>query len=527
MRDTDRSWMKEWCWVLAWTGVILSVSCLPYLVAWITTPPGYQFSGILVNPFDGNSYLAKMRQGWVGSWQFHLTYTPESHEGASLIYLFYLSLGHVARWTGMPLALLYHVMRVLGGLALLISVYAFLMRLTDDRRERRLAFWLVGTSAGLGWLGVALGTFPIDLWVPEAFAFFSVLTNPHFPLALALMVVAVIGVVWPRQGIRRWLGPGLAGLALFLVHPLGLIPIYAALVLYLFFRRWLDRQWPRPELIAAVGVGLFSAPLLLLGYRIYATNPAMSAWASQNVTPAPSPLDLILGYGLVGLLAIPGAIVAARRRDRGQLLLLAWSVGTLALVYLPFALQRRFLTGLGIPLAVLASIGVMRGLWPRLSARLQRPAVPLFLSVNLLGTLFLLGVFLLGVLNRDEQNGPFDHLYLSQDEAIAMEWLLTTAQDEVVLAAPRTGMFLPGQAGVRVVMGHPFETIDAEAKQVQAEAFFRGELPDSEWQKMRDQYQIRYVFVGPTEKALGGGGDRLSEFIPVFSQGQVTIYQIP
>jgi hypothetical protein len=127
-------------------------------------------------------------------------------------------------------------------------------------------------------------------------------------------------------------------------------------------------------------------------------------------------------------------------------------------------------------------------------------------------------------LNRDGQSALFARLYLSQDEATAMQWLLTHAQDEVVLATPRTGMLLPGRAGVRVFVGHPFETIDAEAKQAQAEAFFRGELSAGEWQKLREQYHIRYVFVGPAEQALGNG-DYLNEFKPVFQQGKVIVYR--
>jgi hypothetical protein len=313
---------RDWRWVLIWAGVILAVSCLPYLIAWVATPSGYQFGGILVNPFDGNSYLAKMRQGWAGMWQFHLTYTPEPHDGAYIIYLFYLGLGHVARLMGLPLVLIYHAARVLAGLALLVAAYAFLVRLTHDAYERRLGFWLVGISAGLGWLGVALGAFPIDLWVPEAFAFFSLLSNPHFPLAMALMLVVLMGVVWPASGVRRWLVPGLAALVLVLVHPLGLIPVYATLASYLVLRTWLDRKWPLAELTAAIGVGLLSVPVLLYGYWIYVTNPAMSAWAAQNVTPAPQMFDLALGYGLIGLLAILGGVVAVRKRDRGGLALL-------------------------------------------------------------------------------------------------------------------------------------------------------------------------------------------------------------
>ena len=518
---------REWRWALTWAAVILAVSCLPYLVAWLTSPPGYQFSGILVNPFDGNSYLAKMRQGWAGAWQFHLTYTPEPHDGAPIIYLFYLGLGHASRLVGLPLLLIYHAARVLAGLALLLAVYAFAVHLTDDLRERRLAFVLVGISAGLGWLGAVMGRLPIDLVVPEAFAFFSILSNPHFPLAMALMLVILRGVVWPGRGVRRWLTPALAALTLVFVHPLGLIPMCATIATYLLLRTWLDRRLPLAELTAALGVGLFSGPLLLYGYWIYTTNPAMSAWATQNITPAPHAFDLALGFGLVGLLAIPGAMIAVRERDRGGLALVTWCVVTLVLVYMPFDLQRRMLTGMVIPLAMLAAMGLSRWLFPILSAGRSRLVSVLAIGLSALGTLFLLVVLTAGVFNRDYQSDLFARLYLAQDEVPAMQWLLSHAQDEIVLAAPRTGMLLPGRSGVRVFVGHPFETIDAEVKEAQAEAFFRGEMLNEEWQALREQYQIHYLFVGPAERAFGDGSDPLLETAPAFQQGEVTIYHLP
>jgi len=140
-----------------------------------------------------------------------------------------------------------------AGLALLLAIYAFVGRLTSDGGERRLAFWLVSVSAGLGWLGAALGAFPIDLWVPEGFAFYSLMTNPHFPLAMALMLVVIGGVVWPASGVRRWLVPGLAALALAVVQPFSLAGVYSAAALYLLVKWRLDHpragllcDWPRP-----------------------------------------------------------------------------------------------------------------------------------------------------------------------------------------------------------------------------------------------------------------------------------------
>jgi hypothetical protein len=525
MDSDDHIPQKNWRWALTWIGVILVVGCLPYLIAWAATPPGYQFGGILVNPFDGNSYLAKMRQGWVGMWQFHLTYTPEPHQGAH-IYLFYLVLGHIARLLGVPLILVYHSARVLAGLALLIAVFVFLTRFSDDRREQRLAFWLAGTSAGLGWLGAGLGAFPIDLWVPEAFVFYSLVSNPHFPLAIALMLTLVASVVWPASGIWRWLMPGLAALGLALVQPFALAVVYATVAVYVLLRRWLDKSWPLSGLIAATSIAAFSAPVLLYDYWVYTTNPVLAAWAAQNLTPAPPVVDLILGFGLVGLLAILGMAILVRARDRNGTVLVAWGVVTLVLVYVPFALQRRLLTGLGLPLAVLAAVALGRWLLPKLSAQRGRLLIIFVLGFSVLGSIFLLTVLTAGALNRHGQPAIFARLYISQDEAAAMRWLLEHGQDEVVLAALRTGMLLPGRAGVRVFVAHPFETIDFEAKQAQAEAFFRDEMSAEEWQRLRNQYNIRYVFVGPVERALGGGAVHLRGLEPAFSQGEVSVYYL-
>jgi hypothetical protein len=523
---TDRISKKEWSWVITWTIVILAISCLPYLIAWIAAPPGYQFSGIVSNPLDGSSYLGKMRQGWLGAWRFHLTYTPETHNGA-YIFLFYLALGHLARLLRLPLAVVYHAARVLAGSVLLIAVYDFLSHLTANQRERRLAFWLVSTSAGLGWLGAALGAFPIDLWVPEAFAFYSLAINPHFPLAIALMLIVVASVLWPREGIWRWLVPGLVALLLAIVQPFALIPVYVTLALYMLLRARMESSWQPPGLAAALGAFLFSAPVLVYDYWVYTTNPALSVWAAQNVTPSPPIWDVMLGYGLVGFLSLLGGVGVVRDRDWGGLALAAWGGGCLILAYLPFSLQRRFITGLGLPLAMLASLAVTRWLWPRLSASRERLVSLLVVGASSIGTLFLLAVLSVGALNRDPQGGLFSRLYLSRDELAAMEWLLDKARDEVVLASPRTGMFLPGWAGVRVVMGHPFETIDAETKERQVEAFFQCELSADEWQQIQSAYQIHYVFVGPAERALEGDEVCLDDLVPAFRQGEVTIYRLP
>jgi len=68
----------------------------PYLAAQRAAGSEFVFGGFLLNPVDGYSYLAKMLQGFQGSWRFHLPYAADPGQGA-YIFGFYLFLGHLDR----------------------------------------------------------------------------------------------------------------------------------------------------------------------------------------------------------------------------------------------------------------------------------------------------------------------------------------------------------------------------------------------------------------------------------------------
>src|SRR5688572_24807134 len=210
----------EWRWAIGWSVAILLLSCLPYFIAAQAAPEGWRFAGILVNPLDGHSYLAKMEQGEAGSWLFHLSYTPEPHEGV-FVYTFYLALGHLAALIGLGKIWVYHLVRLLAGFVLLLTAFHFMARVLPDPQQRRLGFILMLTSAGLGWLGVIFGAFPIDLWVPEAFIPYSLYTNPHFPLVTMLMLIIFDQLLGsldkPSPSVASLLGVGLTALTLTII----------------------------------------------------------------------------------------------------------------------------------------------------------------------------------------------------------------------------------------------------------------------------------------------------------------------
>src|SRR5258708_15605833 len=168
---STRQRANGWIFISAASLLIVALASGPYLLAY-RVPPDHVFTGVLVNPADGSSYFAKMREGWRGDWLFTLPYAAPTGAG-SFLYTYYLFLGHLARWTGASLDLVYGLARAVGGLALLLSAYAFMARFIDARRWRLLAWLLFALGSGLGWLAVPFGAFTSALGVAEAIPFLS------------------------------------------------------------------------------------------------------------------------------------------------------------------------------------------------------------------------------------------------------------------------------------------------------------------------------------------------------------------
>jgi len=503
-------------WVLLWSMAVIGLSCLPYLLAWRLAPTGTHYTGLLLNHFDGESYYAKMQQGARGDWLFHLAFTPEPHQGA-FIFLFYLALGHLAAWLRLPIPLAYHLARAAAGLFLLLVAYRFIARFFDRIPTRRIAFLLLCFSAGFGWLLAPLGVTTADLWVVEGFTFLSILTNPHFPLAIGLMLLLFLKALEPRHSLPHLLGVAGLGLLLAVVQPFAVPILFAVLAVYLAILSWRERHLPRLHLLVSSAAMAGAAPLTLYDFYVSRANPALAAWSAQNLTPSLPPWDYALGYGLVLLLAAGGVAIALRRRQPTDLFLLSWVGTAILLLYLPFALQRRFITGLHVPLVLLAALAVEQILHPRLRARRRRPVTGLLIGFTALTNLFVPLVAVIGV----AQGRP--PLVMSGDEAAACTWLRQhTAWTDTVLAPVASGQFIPAWAGNRVVYGHPFETIEARAKEAEVVRFYTPGTDAATRRALLERYRVRYLL---TLSAIPDLDPVMVGLVPVWSQGEATLYR--
>jgi hypothetical protein len=521
---------KEWRWVALVILALLFTSSLPYLIAWAATPNGSTFTGLVFNPLDANSYIAKMRQGFRGSWLFQLPYTPESHAGAH-VFLYHLFLGHLARTTGLSLIMVYHGLRLCGGAAMLVALYALASRLTNDVAGRRVMFAVAALGSGLGWLLGPLGIMTADLWVPEAFPPYALLVNAHFPLAMALMMGIIlcgltIGSKSQEMQNGIWLqgvGMALAAVLLGVIQPFGLVTVFGALGVMLAVRTFVQRAVPWRMGIWVIGAAVAALPYPIYMQRALRADPVLAAWMAQNVTASPPVWDWVLSYGLVFALAVPGVIAAVRRSSDTDWMLLGWVATTFVGMYLPLPLQRRLALGLGVPLGLLAGIGWWRVVRPRVGVRRRRLVQNLMLVLCAMTSIFLMLVTSLAAVAGESW------FYLSEGERAALEWLRDEAETStVVLCAPQTGLFVPAWAGQRVVYGHPFETVDAERREAQVTAYWAGEMSPAQQEAFLWENRVDYVLVGPRELEIGDWSLDITELEgePVFDAGDVRIYDV-
>jgi hypothetical protein len=536
---------SEWLYASCLALLVLVITGVPYLVGWATSGPSRVFEGFVFDVQDIHSHLAKMQQGYRGEWQYRILFTPEPHPGA-YVNTFYIGLGHLARLLGLNLVATYHLARLFFGFFLLIVSYVFAAFFLDKAADRRLAYFLICFSSGLGWLALLVcGSFvtgditPVDFWFIEMYTFFCVMVFPHTCLALALLLMTFGLIVYHIEG-AGWsvvAGAALCAVLVCLIHPYTLLVIdlvVAAYWLVAVLRRRITFGSRLPGLLV---LGLVPLPLAFYQYTAISSNPVFAAWQVQSTTFSPPSWHYVLGYGVLLALAIPGGWWALKQEARWPLLPL-WLLIVTPLLYAPvvFNLQRRMIEGAHVPLCILATVGMTFYVLPAVGrSRLARflaahgyPAARLKLLVrNLLVALTLPStLFLILSASLAAAAGQPDLVH-SASEIAGVDWLAVhTTPEDTILALYDLGGFIPGRIGRRVFIGHWAETLDVENKQAAAARFF-GNANDAEHRALLDRYDITYVFFGPRERSPGGFEPGLADYLSLeYRHQDVDIYRV-
>jgi hypothetical protein len=510
-------------------GLAVVAACatlIPYMLAGWLAPSGVRFGGFLLNPLDGFSYLAKMRQGMDGAWLFHLPYAPEPGTGVPL-FLFYLLLGHIQAWTGFSPLTVFHAFRVVGAAGMFLAAFRLLEGTLKERRGVWAGYALILAGGGLGWLALPLGIAASDLTIPESVPLLTALVNPHFPLAAGFLILSMATLGPETIGARwRWAVAFLCGTALGVLLPFVVVVAVAVPFVWLVWE-WLHGRttglgtpagWLRDRWMAWGGLCLGASPWVLYGLWLTRFHPVLRLWQAQNQTPSPSPLAYLFGVAVPLALIGLGWRRARPERTTGGRLLLVWILVTAVCLYLPGLMQRRLSLGWAIPLAGLAGMS--------LSALLvEQKKWAVGLAASLLLTLPSLAIVLAAGLSSVAQAAAIS--VVADPDLRAMEWAgANLPSAALVLAGPLTGNRLPAFSGLRVLYGHPFETPNAALAEASVLRLINWQGTSQDALREARSAGVGFVYVGDGERALAHGTQWWDVLPVVYASDGVSIYQV-
>ena len=505
--------------------IAIILASIPYVIGGVISGGDFTFSGVLFNPLDGNSYLAKMYEGYLGSWKFHLPYTYVRDDGAYL-FEFYLALGHLSRISHIPLVYVYHLFRLFGSIFLLVVLWSFTKKFIRDDYLLRHAYVLAVLGLGMGWMLLPFGLFTSDFWVAEAFPFLSMYANPHFSFGLGIILLVLS---WYRNFLygekMNQLAVFISTLILSVINPFGVVIIWMVIfgVVTVSFVSWIREkdyfELKRNVIVLMIAV-IGGAPVLL--YDIWATNasPLLTIWDVQNITSSPPLWDLLISFSpyIVLIIVFSFILKNGELMDllRKNILLVVWMFGSALLIYFPFKLQRRFMMGLYVPV-VLIAILYLKNVGNAYGKGRMKGIIRLLYVFALPTTLILLASSVSGVLARNPR------IFFTAGEVKGFRWVReNTAENALILTGPETGLFIPAQTGRRVLYGHPFETVNAQKMKEEVENYFKGEVDCSEFIK---EYGVDYIFWGERENKYNASKLACGAQA-VFSDGDLVIYEI-
>lgn len=517
-------YLTERRWVVVFALSIMLITTLPYFLGYsveINDPQhAWRFTGFIFGVEDGNSYIAKALAGTFGAWLFRTPYTVIPQNGV-IAFLPYLLLGKLVSAPGMheQLVVLFHLYRFLAGILAILATYDFICYFVSNNKLRGFGLVIASVGGGLGWVIMLtgkdsiLGSLPLEFYSPEAFGFLGLYGLPHIALSRALLFWGIlwhfqlssqsnmlrysdaikIGVIWLCVALLQPLTAFIMGLVLgfhlaILIAP-GLLP-----------SNYRSRERVK-EIPFRIKIFLFelipALPFFIYYLIIYSSDPFIKIWSNQNIISSPHPLHYLLAYGLLFPLALIGIYVSLKIKKIETNVLIVWFLAGMVLAYIPVSIQRRLVEGIWVVLVVLMLVGYQ---W----LEENRPIMKLGWCIPVITILVLPSTLILIIGGIMASITPSEPLFRPNAEIVSFEFLNGFVKmDEVVMTSYDTGNVLPAYSPVRVLIGHGPESADLATFTKIISSFYDSEISNEMRQRIIQQYNIKYVYWGPHEQALG------------------------
>jgi hypothetical protein len=525
---------RRWIWTCAL--VLLVISTLPYLMGYWAQGNDWRFLGFIFGVEDGNSYIAKMLSGSAGDWLFRTPYTAYPQNGAFAFFP-YILLGKLSSPPAQheQLVFLFQAFRWIGGFLLAFATYDFVSLFLKKIQFRRWATAIILAGGGLGWLSVlgfsALwqGRIPLEFYSPETFGFLSLMGLPHLEISRALLLWGLRDYLVNSASFtyRRAYKGGFLWLAMGLFQPLTVLIGWTLIGLHTLVVG-LRQGWTafrksgkfdfteRNNLKTASMIILISAPIGIYSFVFFNSDPFLRSWTAKNLILSPPIGDYVLAYITMLPLALYGIYLIVKVNQWEGVLLGLWVVLFPILAYAPYNLQRRLPEGIWVAIVVLAT-SVFESKFARFEKIFKIWGVAAFLPAV---------VFLVGAIFAVVK--PAAPLFAPKSEIDAFSDLNEIAtKDDVVLASFRIANDLPAWSPLRTVYGHGPESINANLLRPEIDLFFSANGTDSDRLKLINDFNIKYVILGPDEQQTGSWQVGNSRFIElVFQEQAYKVYRV-
>lgn len=531
---------REYFLFIVITLVILVFSNIYVFYGLFSPKEGLTYLGRrVINSQDTYTYVAFIEQAKQGKILFENLYTTEP-QTASLIRPSYYFLGRIASVLDISSIAAYHLGRIIFSIVFCLVLYLFLGIFFKSYKRRLLAYTIIISTTGLGFLVGSLWSQVSDAWIPESNTFLSLQEAPHFILSQMFMLLTFLFVLkgWgiadeKNRTKRRNLYLGLSFVSLFLLtfeHPYDLLLCTGAIFSSALYLALFHKVKRSVLVISALGEVVVCFLGLLYQYTETVRNPILSNWAAQSKSP--NPMDYILGYGIL----IPFAVIGLERyltqRKVSQILIISWVGVTSILLYSPVFFQRRLSEGFHIPLGILGTEGliitaffVSRLFIPKVRKMVSYMFVSVVVFVMCIGTV--LGVQQdVGIVSKDSMGAYY--YYMLSDEIKAMEYLkYKTDGKDIILSNWFYGNVIPGVTGRKVYIGHKAQTNQFENKIKTINTFLLNKNVDEAYSFLKKN-NITYVYLGGNDSILTYGfkPEKKPYLIKVYDEGQAKIYKV-
>src|SRR3989344_3666307 len=508
---------KEWRFVAMMAIIMIVITSLPYLVAYLMTPADNVYDGVhALSPGDIPVYYSYINQVKEGNFLVKDLFTAETQDPGTFN-VWWFSVGILAKIFNLSVISAFQLSRLLMIPVFLFIAYLFISFFVRESVKRKVAFIFLLFSGGLGFYFAAgidqlnipdsvYYSWPIDLWLTEALTFNALYQSSHFiaSLIFTFLIFLFILLSFENKILAYAVIGGFLALIYFNFHPYYVPVIFGVAGLYLFILMLQERKilWEQTGYLLLVF--LISLPSVIYHFWLVQNSPAIGQRALQNITEISPLIFVLIGYGFLWLGLGLGLffLLINKNLNNRLMFLLVWLTVNLLLIYSSLPFHSRYTQGIHFILGAV-----------------------LFL--------FLFGTSVFYTLARDfyyfiqKPAEVATSLYLPDDVLAGISWLEKQPRPKLILASALVSMFIPGFSGQTVYVAHAHETLFFYSKIIYLAYFFSDDQNDDIKYQFLKQQNIDYVFYSDYEKKLGSFNPAEKNYLRlVFDSPQAQVYQV-